>query len=71
MKELDIVAQRGVNQFVAKIATMQKGGNYREQDGTFCRAIINRNTGKRYILQGQLVRCAKSGKFVKLAEVME
>ena len=70
MKSLDIVAERGVNQFVATIAVMQKGGSYREADGTFCRAITNCKTGKRYILQGQLVRCAKSGKFVKLKEVM-
>ena len=70
MKALDIVAQRGVSAYIAQVATMQKGGSYREQDGTFCRAVTNCNTGKRYILQGQLVRCAKSGKFVKLAEVM-
>lgn len=71
MKALDIVVHRGVNQFVADIAVMQKAGSYRETDGTFCRAVTNANTGRQYILQGQLCRCAKSGKFVKLQEVMQ
>ena len=70
MNLLDIVAQRSVSAYIAQVATMQKGGSYREQDGTFCQAVTNANTGKRYVLQGQLVRCAKSGKFVKLTEVM-
>jgi hypothetical protein len=70
MKALDIATERSLNGFVADVAVMQKGGSYHEEDGTFCRAVTNANTGKRYILQGQLVRCAKSGKFVKLEEVM-
>lgn len=70
MQALDIVVERGMNGFIADVATMQKGGSYRESDGTFCRAVVNRNTGKKYTLQGQLARCAKSGKFVKLEEVL-
>ena len=64
------LTERSVNTFITQGAAMQRVGHYREQDGTFCQAIENRNTGKQYVLQGQLSRCAKTGRFVKLAEVM-
>jgi len=70
MKALETMTTIGLNGFIADVAVMQKAGSYRENDGTFCQAVTNANTGKRYILQGQLVRCAKSGRFVKLKEVL-
>ena len=70
MKALETMAAIAMNGFIADVAVMKKVGSYHEKDGTFCRAIENANTGKRYILQGQLCRCAKTGKFVKLQEVM-
>jgi len=70
MKALETMTTIAVNGYIADVAVMQKGGSYRENDGTFCRAVTNANTGKQYVLQGQLVRCAKTGRFVKLKEVM-
>lgn len=64
------LTERSINAFITQGAAMQKAGYYREADGTFCQAVVNRNTGRQYVLQGQLSRCAKTGKFVKLAEVM-
>jgi hypothetical protein len=64
------LTERAIGGFITQGAAMQKQGHYREADGTFCRAIVNRNTGKQYVLQGQLSRCAKTGRFVTLKEVM-
>lgn len=66
----NVLTERSINAFITQGAAMQKQGHYREADGTFCQAVVNRNTGKRYVLQGQLARCAKTGKFVTLKEVM-
>lgn len=57
-----------INQSIKELAQTQVSVSY--HDGQVnCRIIENRNTGKKYFIQGQLARCIKTGRFVSFKSI--
>lgn len=57
-----------VKQSIKELAQAQVAVSY--HDGQVnCRIVENRNTGKKYFIQGQLARCVKTGRFASFKSI--
>ena len=64
------VIDNAIKSMIQDIAIMRTMSSVKQDDGTHVRKVVNRNTGKEYSLEGQLVRNTKTGRFTKLSEVL-
>ena len=69
-ESFDFLVTDSITDMIRDCATMLTVANAKQSDGTHVKAVINRNTGKKYTLEGQLVRNASNGRFAKLSEAL-
>ena len=64
------IIDNAIGNMIKECATMRTVASAKMADGTHVKAVINRNTGKKYTLEGQLVRNVQTGRFAKLSEAL-
>jgi len=64
------MVDQSIGNMAKEVAVMRTIANAKQADGTHVKAVVNRHTGKRYTLEGQLVRNASTGRFAKLSEAL-